>query len=159
MNKNRFSYTLEKATLDDLTAIVSLFSEDILGQTRESTPVPNDSYHQAFAEIYKDPKQELLVVKEGDEIIATLQLTFISNITLKGACRCLVEGVHVKSTHRNRGVGHWLFNQVFSKAKSRNCHFIQLTSNKIRKDAARFYESLGFTASHTGFKKNLNTEE
>ena len=147
--------TLRKATSKDIVAIVALLSEDVLGNTREHPVVPGGCYHQAFAAIDADPQQELLVVEDQNEVIATLQLTFIPNMTLQGAWRCQVEGVRVKNTYRGQGIGRWLFQQVFERAKARHCKLVQLTTNKTRTEAAKFYESLGFEASHVGFKRSL----
>ena len=155
MKSSLSTFTLRKAKLEDVPDIVALLAEDVLGQARETKPVAGDCYYQAFDAINADVHQELLVVEDHQQIIATLQLTFIPNMTLQGAWRCQVEGVRVKNTYRGQSVGRWLFEQVFERSKARGCHLVQLTTNKSRTEAAKFYESLGFEASHVGFKRYL----
>lgn len=146
---------LRKATIADVPAIVGLLAEDVLGQTREIPVSAGDCYYQAFAAITADAHQELLVVEKESQIVATLQLSFIPNMTLQGAWRCQVEGVRVKASQRGEGIGRWLFEQVFARAKNRGCQLVQLTTNSSRLEAVKFYESLGFEASHVGFKRRL----
>jgi GNAT superfamily N-acetyltransferase len=151
------SLILRKANSKDVPSIVSLLLEDDLGQLRECAQVsPGDSYYQAFSAIDNDPNQELLIVQKDNEIIGTLQLSFIPNMTFKGSWRCQIEGVRIKESFRGQGIGRWLFERVFDKAKLRGCALVQLTTNKARPEAHKFYESLGFVASHTGLKKVLS---
>jgi GNAT superfamily N-acetyltransferase len=151
--------TLEfrRARKDDLPAIVQLLADDPLGAKRErfASPLP-ESYHQAFAAIEADPNNELIVV-EGEQgaIVAVLQLTFIPYITYQGGWRALVEGVRVAAPYRSSGIGRQLFEWAIERARQRGCHMVQLTSDKARPDAIRFYESLGFVASHEGLKLHL----
>jgi len=140
----------------DLAAIVRLLADDPLGAQREqySTPLPA-SYHEAFAAIARDPNNELVVVELGDAVIGVLQLTYIPSITYRGGWRALIEGVRVAAAHRSGGVGRKLFEWAIARSRERGCHLLQLTSDKARPDAIRFYESLGFTASHEGMKLKL----
>jgi GNAT superfamily N-acetyltransferase len=149
--------TFRCATLADLPAIVALLANDPLGARREKHvhPLP-DSYADAFAAIDRDPNNELVVVEsEPRRVIGVLQLTFIPNITYQGGWRALVEGVRVAAEYRSGGVGEKLFRWAIQRARDRGCHMVQLTSDKARPDAIRFYEKLGFVASHEGMKFHL----
>jgi GNAT superfamily N-acetyltransferase len=145
-----------EATRADLPAIIELLADDELGATRESTEGGQAAvYERAFEEIAADPNNQLIVAIEGDRILGTFQLTFIANLSLQGGKRALIEGVRVKDSARGRGIGREMFLWAIEKARERGCHLLQLTSNKQRADAFRFYESLGFQASHEGFKLYL----
>ena len=145
-----------KAERKDLEKIVEMLSDDILGSTREKfeNPLP-ESYIEAFDEIYSDKNNELIVAEIDGEIIGTLQLTFIPNITFQGGKRMQIEGVRIDKNFRGVGIGKKLFEWAIEQAKNQDCKIVQLTTNAERKDAFRFYEELGFTASHTGMKLYL----
>jgi GNAT superfamily N-acetyltransferase len=114
------------------------------------------SYYAAFEAIERDPNNELIVAETADgQLAGMLQLTFIPYLTYRGGWRALVEGVRVVAQMRSRGVGRRLFEWAIERARERGCHMIQLTSDKARPDAIRFYESLGFVASHEGMKLHL----
>jgi GNAT superfamily N-acetyltransferase len=137
----------------DLPALVHMLADDNLGRNREdSSTTLNPKYIDAFKGISSDPNNELIVVCNNCNIVGMLQLTFIPYLTYIGSWRCLVEGVRIHSGYRGHGLGKSLFEWAISRAQERNCHLIQLTSDKTRPDALRFYESLGFVASHEGFK-------
>jgi GNAT superfamily N-acetyltransferase len=119
-------------------------------------PDPNSpAYHAALASITADANQALYVAELGGERVGTFQLTFIDSIGPQGTCRGLVEGVHVAPEHRNKGYGAEMMRFAIARCRERGCYLVQLTSNKARKDAHRFYERLGFVASHEGFKYKL----
>jgi ribosomal protein S18 acetylase RimI-like enzyme len=147
-----------RATRDDLPAIVQLLADDPLGAKREKYAVPlPQSYYDAFAAIERDQNNELIVVEDGDQqLLGVLQLTFIPNISYQGGWRALIEGVRVASHARSRGIGRQLFLWAIERARARGCHMLQLTSDKARPDAIRFYEGLGFVASHEGMKLKLD---
>lgn len=146
-----------EATEMDLVAMVSMLADDALGALREDASLPISSdYSVAFNCIDEDPNNELIVVEQGSEIIGMLQLTFIPYLTYQGSWRCLIEGVRVHSNSRGQGVGQAFFTWAIERARQRGCSLVQLTSDKQRPDAIRFYESLGFVASHEGFKLKLN---
>lgn len=152
--------TFRRATRADLAAIVALLADDPLGSKRETNiqPLP-ESYADAFAAIDHDPNNELVVVEiENQRVIGVLQLTFIPYITYQGGWRALVEGVRIAAEYRSGGVGEKLFRWAIQRARDRGCHMIQLTSDKARPDAIRFYERLGFVASHEGLKLHLTSE-
>lgn len=149
--------TIRRASRADLPSIVRLLADDPLGARRETfaTPLP-DSYFAAFEAIDRDPNNELVVVEaEGGAIMAVLQMTFIPCVTYGGSWRALIEGVRVGAEFRSSGVGRSLFQWAIERARERGCHMVQLTSDKARPDAIRFYESLGFLGTHEGMKLHL----
>ncbi len=148
---------IRPARAADLPAIVGLLANDPLGQIRErdETPLP-DAYARAFAAIDADPNNEVVVAEHDGAVIGTLQITVIINLTYQGGRRAQIEGVRVAESYRSRGIGQVLFNWAIDRARARDCHMMQLTADKTRPDAHRFYESFGFTASHVGMKLHLD---
>jgi ribosomal protein S18 acetylase RimI-like enzyme len=148
--------TFRRATRADLPAIVRLLADDPLGARREAYAVPlPKSYELAFAAIDADPNNELVVGEVDGAVVGVLQLTFIPCITYQGGWRALIEGVRVAAALRSSGIGRKLFLWAIDRAAERGCHLLQLTSDKSRPDAIRFYEGLGFVASHEGMKLHL----
>ncbi len=145
-----------RALRDDVATIVRLLADDTLGSQRESLadPLPR-AYLDAFEAIDRDPNNELIVMQHEGEIIGVLQMTYIPYLTHQGSWRALVEGVRIDQRFRGAGHGRRLFEWVIRRAEQRGCTLLQLTSDKRRTDAIRFYESLGFVASHEGFKLKL----
>ncbi len=144
------------ATLADLPTLVKLLAEDPLGATREAPKLPlHHAYLAAFEAIEKDLNNQLTVVESHGDIVAVLQLTFIPYLNRLGTWRCLIEGVRVHKNHRGQGVGQQIFRWAIEQARQKGCGMVQLTSDKQRPDALRFYEQLGFVASHEGFKLTL----
>lgn len=146
-----------KANKNDLQAIVSMLAADSFGATREifQEPLPN-SYYESFEQINSDKNQELIVVEDHDQqVIGTLQITYIPYLIYQGSIRAQVEAVRVRADRRGAGIGHKLFEWVIRRAKERGAHIVQLTSDKRRNDAIKFYEDLGFVASHEGMKLHL----
>ena len=150
--------TFRRATREDLPSIVQLLADDPLGAKREKYAVPlPQSYYDAYAAIERDENNELIVVESsGHQILGVLQLTFIPNISYQGGWRALIEGVRVAAHARSQGIGKQLFRWAIERARARDCHMLQLTSDKTRPDAIRFYEGLGFVASHEGMKLKLD---
>ena len=149
-----------EATRQDLEAIVRLLADDALGSRREEYTVPLlASYVQAFEAISADPNNELVVAEHAGEVVGVLQLTFIPYLTYKGGWRALIEGVRVRASLRSTGIGRRLFQWAIARARQRQCHMLQLTSDKARPEAIRFYESLGFVASHEGMKLHLDSPQ
>lgn len=144
------------ATEQDLDQIVAMLADDVLGSKREryEQPLP-ESYIEAFKAISADPNNELVVACIGVEIVGVQQITFTPHITHQGAWRATIEGVRTASSVRGKGVGTAIINWAIQRAKSRGCHLIQLTTDKQRPDALRFYERLGFQATHEGLKRKL----
>ncbi|HSQ72177.1 MAG TPA: GNAT family N-acetyltransferase [Rubrivivax sp.] len=145
-----------RATRDDLPAIVAMLADDPLGALREAntSPLPR-CYHDAFDAIDRDPNIELVVAQASGGPIGVLQLSFIPNISHRGGWRALIEGVRVAAESRSGGVGRHLLLWAIERARQRGCLMAQLTSDKSRTDAIRFYEGLGFVASHEGMKLHL----
>jgi ribosomal protein S18 acetylase RimI-like enzyme len=150
---------LRRATAQDLAAIVRLLADDRLGAKRERYRVPlPESYQAAFAAIDRDPNQELCVACLDASVVGVLQLTFIPYLTYQGGWRALIEGVRIAPGLRSRGLGRTLLEWAIERARARGCHMIQLTSDKSRPDAIRFYQGLGFVASHEGMKLFLASQ-
>lgn len=144
---------IRRATADDVPAIVAMLADDPLGAKRER---PGDAaYAAAFKDIDADPRQLLMVAQSGDEVVGTLQLTFIPGLSRLGATRALIEAVRVRSDQRGGGLGGQLIAWAIDTARERGAAMIQLTTDASRKDAHRFYERLGFVASHVGMKLAL----
>ena len=144
------------ADFEDLESLVALLSNDPLGSKREDASVPlNSAYIEAFEAITRDPNNELLVVELENSLVGMLQITFIPYLTHIGGWRCLIEGVRIHSDYRGQGFGAQMFAHAIELAKSKGCTIVQLTSDKQRPDAIRFYEKLGFKATHEGFKLAL----
>lgn len=147
----RLSFRL--ACTQDLTDLVRMLADDPLGSKREtwSVPVAAD-YVDAFAAIDADPNNELVVGVIDEVIVGMLQVTFIPYLTYQGGWRALIEGVRVCSSVRSQGVGAAMLQWAIDRARSRNCVMAQLTTDRAREDALRFYERLGFVPSHYGMK-------
>ena len=147
------------ATIDDVDRIVSMLANDALGAKRErfESPLP-ESYTRAFEAIDRDPNNELVVACLGDAVVGVLQITFIPYLTYQGGWRAQVEGVRVHEEHRSSGLGRELVEYAGGRAEERGCHVVQLTTDKTRSEALRFYERLGFIASHEGMKLHLRPE-
>jgi len=144
------------ATQNDLESMVFLLSNDSLGKKREDRTAPiNEAYVRAFEAIEHDPNNNLIVVQYEQQIVGMLQLTYIPYLTHKGSWRCLIEGVRIHEDSRGKGLGEKMFEHAIDLAKQKGCHIVQLTSDKSRPDAIRFYEKLGFVASHEGFKLSI----
>jgi GNAT superfamily N-acetyltransferase len=145
--------TYRDATAADLGFIVRLIVDDNVVPTADRPDEPDHPrYLAALAAINADPNQRLVIAELDGAPVGTLQLTFIPGIARFGETRCLIEAVHVAPTHRNLGLGSQLIRWAIDEAKARGCGLVQLTSNKKRLDAHRFYERLGFSKSHEGFK-------
>jgi len=143
-----------KATTKDLSKIVEMIADDELGKTRENyqIPIPNE-YLEAFQKINADENQELIVVESvNSEIIGTLQLSFIQYLTYRGGIRAQIEAVRIRKDKRGLGIGKTMFEWAMNRAKERNAHLLQLTTDKKRPEAIKFYKDLGFKQSHEGMK-------
>jgi GNAT superfamily N-acetyltransferase len=147
---------LREATREDLPSIVRMLADDPLGQKRHriEDPLPKD-YYAAFDAIAASPSNALYVAEVAGEIVGTLQLTFIPGLDYVGAERMLIEAVRVARQRRNSGIGKAMIAEAIEIARRRGCQRVELTSSASRKDAHRFYERLGFAASHVGMKLML----
>jgi ribosomal protein S18 acetylase RimI-like enzyme len=147
---------IRRAVREDLPAIVQLLADDQLGATREAAVVPLPaSYSAAFEAIDRDPNHVLAVADAGGRVVGVLQLTFLPYLTYQGSWRGLIEGVRVASDQRSSGIGRQLIEWAIDRARDHGCRIVQLTSDKSRREAIRFYERLGFVASHEGLKLHL----
>jgi ribosomal protein S18 acetylase RimI-like enzyme len=145
-----------QAVRDDLPAIIELLADDALGANREDASNPPASdYVEAFEAIGHDPHQLLAVGQRDNTVIACLQITFIPGLSHRGQWRGQIESVRVSSGIRGEGLGQQLFAWAIEQCRQRGCGLVQLTSDKTRQEAIRFYEALGFKASHEGFKLAL----
>ncbi|GHD32801.1 GNAT family acetyltransferase [Streptomyces violarus] len=145
---------IRTAVADDVPAIVGMLAEDPLGAQRES---PDDlaPYLTALERLSADPNQRLVVAVREGRVVGTLQLTIIPGLSRRGATRSIIEGVRIHAEERGSGLGTQLIEWAISESRDSGCQLVQLTSDTSRTDAHRFYERLGFTASHTGFKLPL----
>ncbi|KKL49478.1 hypothetical protein LCGC14_2315100 [marine sediment metagenome] len=141
----------------DVFAIVAMIANDNLGSLRENfqNPLP-PAYYDAFENISHDQNQELMVMETEDGmIIGTLQLSFIQYLTYQGGIRAQIEAVRVHEQYRGKGIGQKLLEWAIQRAKEKRAHVVQLTTDKKRGNAFKFYEKLGFAASHEGMKLHL----
>jgi len=145
------------ARREDLPAILALLADDPLGAERErlEDPVP-EPYVTAFSAIEADPNQELIVAERDREVAGVLQLTFIASLTWQGSTRALIEGVRIAAPLRGLRIGEALVREAIERARRRGCRIVQLTTDRSRTDAHRFYERLGFKATHVGMKLHLD---
>ncbi|TDK29875.1 GNAT family N-acetyltransferase [Rhizobium deserti] len=152
------SLIFRRAVEADLKAIIELLADDVLGSSREAIGGAIDArYRAAFKEIEADPKQFLCVVEDGHtrEVVGTFQLTFIPGLSRGGAKRSQIEAVRVKTDRRGENIGETMFRWAIDYSREHECVLMQLTSDKRRPDAHRFYERLGFEATHEGYKLGL----
>ncbi len=150
------SIKIREATRDDVATIVAMLADDALGSGREPLmdPLPA-AYGQAFSAIASDPNHHLVVAEQGGAVVGTLQLSFLPYLTYGGGLRAQTEAVRVASHLRGSGAGAQLIRWAIDQAKERGCHLVQLTTDKQRPDAIRFYERLGFRSTHQGMKLHL----
>lgn len=142
--------SFDRAEPSDIDAIVSLLRDDPLGAVRETGSV--EVYREAFAELQNDPNQFLCVAKDQSEVVGTMQITIIPGFARAGARRGMIEAVRVASHRRSEGIGEVMFQWAIAYCRERGCALVQLTTDKSRPDAHRFYDRLGFVASHIGYK-------
>lgn len=147
--------SLRRATAADLPALVALLADDPLGAPREVPDGDLAAYRRAFDLIDADPAHLLVAALAGDSVVGTLQLTFLPGLARQGALRAQLEAVRVAAEARSRGLGAAMVAWAVSEARRRGCRLVQLTTDKSRSDAHRFYERLGFVASHEGLKLSL----
>ncbi|MGV9268426.1 N-acetyltransferase family protein [Kitasatospora sp. NPDC003701] len=146
---------LRTATRQDLPAVIALLTDED-GVTDPATVQVDEAYARAFAAVDEDARNELLVLDDGaGTVLGCLQLTYIPGLGRHGEERALVEAVRVRADRRGAGLGRELLTRAVARARARGCTLVQLTSNKRRTEAHRFYASLGFARSHDGFKLSL----
>ncbi|MEV6762347.1 GNAT family N-acetyltransferase [Streptomyces sp. NPDC051105] len=145
---------IRAAVADDIPAIVGMLADDPLGARRES---PDDlaPYLSALERLSADPNQQLVVAVREGRVVGTLQLTIIPGLSRRGATRSIIEGVRIHADERGGGLGTRFIEWAIEESRRQGCQLVQLTSDASRTDAHRFYERLGFTASHVGFKREI----
>ncbi|MEU6566287.1 GNAT family N-acetyltransferase [Streptomyces parvulus] len=145
---------IRRTTAADVPAVVAMLADDPLGAERES---PDDlaPYVVALERLDADPNQHVVVAVRDGRVVGTLQLTIVPGLSRRGATRSIIEGVRIHADERGGGLGTQLIEWAVDESRRQGCHLVQLTSDKSRTDAHRFYERLGFSASHTGFKLQL----
>lgn len=145
-----------RATRTDLEAIVAMLVDDPIGATREDGSRPlNARYIAGFEAVDRDPNQFMAVLEDDGEVIGSLQLTFIPSIARLGMWRGQIEGVRILKSRRGEGLGRKMFDWAIAECRQRGCKLVQLTMDKSRTESFKFYEALGFKASHEGFKLDL----
>lgn len=148
--------TYRNAAPDDLRFIIALIVEDSVIQTNDDpADAAHPDYVDALAEITADPNEEMIIVEEDGMPVGCFQLTYLPGLMRRGMRRGQIEVVHVAEGKRNRGIGAEMMRWAVERCRQNNCSMVQLTSNKKRGDAHRFYERLGFLKSHEGFKLYL----
>jgi ribosomal protein S18 acetylase RimI-like enzyme len=148
--------SFREAIAADLPAIVAMLAEDDLGRGREDAGLPlKPAYRAAFAAIAADPNQSFVVAEREGRILGFLQVSFIPGLSRQGAWRGNIESVRVAASERGRGIGEALMRHAIGLCRARGCRLAQLTSDKRRSEAHRFYGRLGFAATHEGFKLGL----
>ncbi len=148
------SVIFRPARREDVPLIVALLADDPIAAAREGDP-SDEAYLAAFQAIAADPRQELVVAEADGEVVGTMQLTFVPGLSRRGGERALIEAVRVGASMRGQGLGRAMMRWAIDRARERGCRMVQLTSDKARADAHRFYTSLGFVDSHVGFKLGL----
>ncbi|MEU1788114.1 GNAT family N-acetyltransferase [Streptomyces sparsogenes] len=153
--------TLRPASRIDLPAVLALLADEDSVVDPEMVTV-TEAYECAFTAIDSDPRNEMLVLVEdaddrgqGGTVVGCLQATYIPGLGKGGAERALIEAVRIRADRRGSGLGRILMEHAVARARARGCAWVQLTSNKQRQDAHRFYAGLGFVCSHEGFKLAL----
>ncbi|OII69500.1 GNAT family N-acetyltransferase [Streptomyces sp. CC77] len=145
---------IRKASAADVPAIVAMLADDPLGAQRE-TPDDLSPYLAGFARVTADPNQHLVVAVREGRVIGTLHLTIVPGLSRRGSTRSLIEAVRIHADARGDGLGTRLIEWAVEESRRQGARLVQLTSDASRTDAHRFYERLGFVASHLGFKLAL----
>ena len=144
------------AMRQDIPTIIRLLADDELGKTREDGEGgENEAYQAAFDAIDRDPSNRLIVADLDGRVVGCMQVTTIPHMTFCGGTRLQIEGVRVDQDVRSQDIGGKMMRWAIDLGRESGCHLVQLTTNKTRKDAQRFYEKAGFTPSHIGYKRYL----
>lgn len=147
---------MRDAERQDIPEVIRLLAHDDLGKARENDGGEDDTaYRTAFDEIERDPKNRLIVADLDGQVVGCMQITTIPHMTFRGGTRLQIEGVRVDHDFRSQDVGGEMMRWAIGLGREAGCHLIQLTTNKTRKEAQRFYEKVGFKPSHIGYKFDL----
>jgi GNAT superfamily N-acetyltransferase len=138
---------------DDVPKIVAMLADDPLGAAREryADPLP-DCYWRAFAAIERTPSVDILVAELDGAVVGCLQLAMTPGLARQGMTRAQIEAVRVAGSHRGQRIGEAMIEEAIRRARAAGCGLVELTTDKRRPDAHRFYERLGFQATHEGMK-------
>lgn len=147
--------TFRDAKLADIPALESLMDEDAFGAARDPVLTTREDHERALSQIEADPNNRIILAESGGSVVGTFQLTFIPGIARRGNLRGLIESVRVAQAARGGGIGAAMMHHAIALCRARGCHLVQLTSDLGRPDAHRFYERLGFVATHAGFKMTI----
>jgi GNAT superfamily N-acetyltransferase len=148
--------TFRNARPDDLPFVIALIVEDsVVESGDDAADAMHADYRNALAAIDADPNEEMIIVELEGEPVGCFQLSYLPGLMRRGMWRGQIEVVHVAAAKRNSGLGTQMMRWAIERCRERNCGMVQLTSNKKRLDAHRFYERLGFARSHEGFKLYL----
>lgn len=145
---------IRRARPEDVGAIVALLADDELGARRE-TPDDLAPYQAAFKALDADPNQHLVVADRDGRVVGCLQLTIVPGLSRRGSTRAIIEGVRIGASERGEGLGSTMIGWAVDESRRLGADLVQLTSDRTRTDAHRFYERLGFEATHLGFKMQL----
>ena len=148
---------VRRAEARDVPAIVDLLAADQLGATRDGVRTAEDlaAYQRAFHAIDSDSAHLLVVAEADGDVVATFQLSFLPGLARRGALRAQIEAVRVREDYRGRRLGEAMMTWAIEEARQRGCAIVQLTTDKSRHAAHRFYGRLGFVATHEGMKLRL----
>jgi len=153
-------FRIRTATKNDLKTIIALLADDPFAKSREQvSDSPSQSYINAIDEIIKDNSAELLVMDHSSKVIGVAQINYIRYLTFQGGLRAQIEGVRIDKEYRSQGLGAIFFNHLIERAKLKKCHVVQLATDKKRPKALKFYETMGFKATHHGLKLHLPTNK
>jgi GNAT superfamily N-acetyltransferase len=145
---------IRRATLTELDAILDLYRDDPLA-LHPPRAADRPTLDSAFRSIEADPRTAIYVATRGGAVVGTFQSTILQHLTHGGARVVQIEAVVVSSSERGRGVGTTMMQWALEEARAKGCTRAQLTSQKRREDAHRFYQRLGFVPSQEGMKKEL----
>ncbi|MDB6179850.1 GNAT family N-acetyltransferase [Paracoccus fistulariae] len=138
---------------DDVAAVIALLADDMLGRNREGDDL--QTYLHAFDQMQAEGNSHLVVAEAAGRVVGCYQITYISGLSRRAARRAQIEGVRVATDLRGQNLGAALIADAETRARDAGCSLLQFTTGKERKDAHRFYDRLGFTPSHIGYKKTL----
>lgn len=147
---------MRPAQREDIPVLIKMLADDALGATRETVSDPvHPDYLKGFEAIARDPNHILAVLEDETGIVGTLQVSFLPGLSHRGMWRGQIEGVRVASNRRGQKLGHTMIEWAIEQCREKGCRQIQLSTDKSRTAAIRFYEGLGFKPSHEGMKLNL----
>ena len=144
---------MRDALRDDISTIVSLYRDGLSARHRDAPPTPvPDGYYRAFEAIEADPRNRLIVAELDGNVVGTIQVTLLIDMSPRARDHMLIENVVVDASMRGQRIGERMMRWAMEEASRLGCDRLQLTSNAVNTDAHRFYERLGFVASHRGFR-------